>query len=297
VEFLNIMENDKPTLEQINPFVEASIYIRAFEHPSQNQYKFWHYHRETEILYVNKGSGKRYAGSHFSYFNSGQLIMVGPFLPHYTFIDPQVSGQVKYSIQMREGFPGVSMLMLPEMQPVKKLLERAVYGIAFSREIKLKVGKKIEKLMEYKSLDQFIRFLEILKDLAEAEDYQILNTAEFQVEIIPQDYERLNKIFNFVRENFKRQISLDEAADKASMTSPSFARYFKKVTGKTFTHFVNEYRLVHASKLLAEAAESVTDVCFESGFNNFSHFNKQFKAYSGKSPTEYRKEMKQVKSR
>lgn len=291
------MEKDKPTLEQINPFVEASLYIRSFAHPNQNDYKYWHYHREMEILYVNKGSGKRYAGSHFSYFSGGQLIMIGPFLPHYTFIDPELQGQVKYSIQMREGFPGVSMLMIPEMQPIKKLLERAVYGIAFSPKTKALVGKKIEKLMAYESLEQFVRFLDILKDLAQAEDYQILNTAEFQVEIIPQDYERLNGIFNFVRENFKRQISLDEAADKASMTSPSFARYFKKVTGKTFTHFVNEYRLVHASKLLAETAASVTDVCFESGFNNFSHFNKQFKEYSGKSPSEYRREMKQVISR
>jgi len=291
------MESNKPSLEQINPFLEASLYVRAFEHPNQNDYKFWHYHRETEILFLNKGSGKRYIGSHFSYFSGGQLLMIGPFLPHYSFIDPQLPGQVKYSIQMREGFPGVSMLMIPEMQPIKKLLERAVYGISFSPKTKSFVGKKIEKLSQYESLEQFVRFMDILKDLALAEDYQILNTAEFQVEILPQDYERLNGIFNFVRENFKRQISLDEAAEIASMTSPSFARYFKKVTGKTFTHFVNEYRLVHASKLLAETAESITDVCFESGFNNFSHFNKQFREYSGKSPSEYRKEMKQVISR
>ena len=69
---------------------------------------------------------------------------------------------------------------------------------------------------------------------------------------------------------------------------------FKKVTGKTFTHFVNEYRLVHASKLLADTSLSITDVCFESGFNNFSHFNKQFKEFTGKSPSDYRKEIKQV---
>lgn len=290
------MEKSKPILQQINPFVDASLVVRSFADPDQNIYKYWHYHRELEIIYINKGSGKKYVGSHFSYFSSGDLVMIGPFLPHYSFIDPLKPGQVKYSIQMREGFPGVSMLMLPEMQPIKKLLERAVYGISFSAKTKAKVGRKIEQLMQYKSLDQFIRVLDILKDLAYAEDYKILNTGEFQVEVIPQDYERLQGIFNFVRENFTRQISLDEAADKASMTGPSFARYFKKVTGKTFTHFVNEYRLVHASKLLAETSLSITDVCFESGFNNFSHFNKQFREYASKSPTDYRKEMKQLKT-
>lgn len=290
------MESKKPVLQQVNPFLESSIVVRGFEHPDQNIYKYWHYHREMEIVYINKGSGKKYIGSHFSYFTAGELILIGPFLPHYTFIDPPKEGQVKYSIQMREGFPGVSMLMLPEMQPIKKLMERGVFGISFSAKTRQKVGRKIEQLLQYDSLDQFLRFMDILRDLAYAEDYEVLNTGEFQVEIIPQDYERLQAVFNFVRENFKRPISLDEAADKASMTSPSFARYFKKVTGKTFTHFVNEYRLVHASKLLAETSSSITDVCFESGFNNFSHFNKQFKEYAGKSPSDYRKEIMQVRA-
>lgn len=288
------MKPSKPILQQVNPFMDNSIVTRSFEHPEQNIYKYWHYHRELELIYINKGSGKKYVGSNFSYFNNGELVLIGPFLPHYSFIDPQKPGQIKYSIQMREGFPGVSMLMIPEMQPIKKLLERAVFGISFHGKTKAKVGRKVEKLMNDKPLEQFIRTLQILKDLAFSEEYKVLNTGDFKVDIIPQDYERLQGIFNFVRENFKRQISLDEAADIASMTSPSFARYFKKVTGKTFTHFVNEYRLVHASKLLAETSLSITDVCFESGFNNFSHFNKQFKEYTGKSPSDYRKEIIQV---
>lgn len=288
------MNTTKPILQQVNPFMDQSIVARSFEHPDQNIYKYWHYHHELEIIYINKGSGKKYVGSNFSYFSSGELVLIGPFLPHYSFIDPPKEGQIKYSVQMREGFPGVSMLMIPEMQPIKKLLEKAVFGISFFGKTKLKVGRKIEKLIQEDSLEQLLSTLDILKDLALSEEFKVLNTGDFQVDIIPQDYERLQGIFNFVRENFKRQISLDEAADKASMTSPSFARYFKKVTGKTFTHFVNEYRLVHATKLLAETSLSITDICFESGFNNFSHFNKQFKEFASKSPSDYRKELKQV---
>ena len=83
-------------------------------------------------------------------------------------------------------------------------------------------------------------------------------------------------------------------ADMVSMTVPSFCRYFKKITNKTFTQFVNEYRLVHASKLLAEQPMSITEVCYESGFNNFSHFNKLFKAFTGQNPSEYRNQLKAV---
>ena len=101
-------------------------------------------------------------------------------------------------------------------------------------------------------------------------------------------------IFSFVKEEFKRPISLEEIAHKVSMTVPAFCRYFKKVTGKTFTQFVNEYRLAHAAKLLHEKQVSITEVCLDSGFNNFSHFNKQFKKFTGKAPSVYRNELKMV---
>ena len=133
------MNTSKPKLQLVNPFVDASIAVELFEHPDQNVHSHWHYHRVLELLYINKGSGKKYVRNNYSYFNSGELVLIGPLLPHYCYIDPQKQGQIKYSIQMSEGFPGVSMLMMPEMQPIKKLLEKAAFGISFHGKIKLKV--------------------------------------------------------------------------------------------------------------------------------------------------------------
>jgi AraC-like DNA-binding protein len=288
------METNKPVLENINLSSDSTIQYKEFTDEDVNTYKLWHYHREIEIIYVNKGRGKRYIGSHISYFSGGELILIGAFLPHYSFIDPVLKDQKKISIQLREGFPGASLLMFPEMKPIRTLFDRARRGISFDGNTKRNVGKKIEKLQGLDPTERFIAFLGILQDLAKSEEYRVLNSTGYQLEITPQDNERLREIFNFVRENFKRQISLEEVADLSSMTTPSFARYFKKNTGKTFTQFVNEYRLVHASKLLAEKPTSITDICFESGFNNFSHFNKLFREYTGKSPSEYRKEFKQL---
>jgi transcriptional regulator GlxA family with amidase domain len=78
------------------------------------------------------------------------------------------------------------------------------------------------------------------------------------------------------------------------MTVPAFCRYFKKVTGKTFTKLVNEYRVVHATKLLSESQMSITEICYECGFNNFSHFNKLFKEFTGKSASKYRGQLKSM---
>ena len=137
-----------------------------------------------------------------------------------------------------------------------------------------------------------LSFLKILQKLAKTKDYSLLNVQDFGVEIYQQDNDRVDRIFKYITNHFQEHISLDEIAELVNMTPPSFCRYLKKVTGKTFTALVNEYRIVHASKLLTEKPTSITDICYESGFNNFSHFNKLFKNTTGKSPSAYRNEMK-----
>ncbi|NNL15327.1 MAG: helix-turn-helix transcriptional regulator, partial [Flavobacteriaceae bacterium] len=174
------------------------------------------------------------------------------------------------------------------------LFERSKKGLLFSRETKKIVGPKIEALEKQKGFQRILKFLEILNDLANAEDYNVLNADGFAFETTPQDSAKIDIIYKHINNNFQNHISLDEIADKASMTVPAFCRYFKKATGRTFTKLVNEYRIVHATKLLSESKMSITDVCYECGFNNFSHFNKLFKEITGKSASKYRSEMKQI---
>ncbi len=149
-------------------------------------------------------------------------------------------------------------------------------------------------MYEATSLDKLIKFLEILNVLANTEDFKILNAGNFYIQTQVEDNERINLIFNHVKNKFKEQITLEEVANLANMTEPSFCRYFKKITNKTFTQFVNEYRIIHSMKLLAEKPLSINEICYESGFNNFSYFNKTFKEYTQKSPSQYRKEFKNI---
>ena len=139
-----------------------------------------------------------------------------------------------------------------------------------------------------------IELLCILQDMAWSTEYEMLNADGYSFEIANADSERVNIIYEHVRTNFQRPIPLKEIANEVSMTVPAFCRYFKRLTGKTFTRFVNEFRIVHACKLLSEMPSSITDICFESGFNNFSHFNRLFKEMIGKNPSDYRKQFRQV---
>ena len=152
----------------------------------------------------------------------------------------------------------------------------------------------IDQLPELEPYDRLLGFLKVLGELAASKEYELLNVDQVILESKPQDTQRLDAIYALVRNEFTRPIALAEVADSVSMTEQAFSRYFKQKTGKTFTQFVNEYRLVHACKLLAEEDISITDTCYASGFNNFSHFNKKFKEFTGKSPSKYRNELQNV---
>ncbi len=291
-----VMKTSKPTLEKINPKFGSSLVVLQHSEIVEEFLPFWHFHPELELVYINNAKGKRHIGSHLSYFNNSQLILLGSNLPHSGFTDRFCTNGSETIIQFKENFLGDYFLDIPEMQLIKNLFERAKKGLLFSKDIKHIVGPRIEELVKYEGIERIIRFLDILKDLAQTPHYNMLNVDGFAFEVEPQDNKKIDIIFNHVSKNFKQPIPLDEIAEMASMTVPAFCRYFKKATGKTFTQFVNEFRIVHATKLLTENPTSISDICFESGFNNFSHFNKLFKKITGKSPLKYRNEMKQLLS-
>lgn len=287
------MGTGKPTLERIEPGFGSSFTYRTYYRDRNNKKPtFWHYHPEIELVYVNGGCGKRQIGSHISYYRNGDLILIGSLLPHCSFTDSLTEHECESVIQLKPDFLGSDFFEVVELKGIRNLLELAKKGIVFHGDTKRKIGAKVEKLKDLDPFARLLGLLEILKNLEKAVNYTLLNAQGFILETALQDNDRINVIFNFVKEEFKRPIGLSEISEMVNMTNPAFCRYFKKITGKTFTRFVNEYRLAHAAKLLHEKQISITEVCYESGFNNFSHFNKQFKAFTGKSPSTYRNELK-----
>ena len=286
------MKNTKPAFEKVSPEFGSSLRVIKHNEHLENKIPFWHFHPELELVYVNKAKGKRHIGSHLAYFNNSQLILLGANLPHTGFADRFTTNGSETIIQFKEDFLGEQFLNIPEAQQIKNLFDKSKKGLLFNVDAKKEIGSKIENLIKYEGMERIIRFLEILKYLAFSNNYTLLNVDGFAFEVEPQDNRKIDIVFGYVSGNFKQSIPLDEIARKVSMTVPAFCRYFKNVTGKTFTQFVNEFRIVHATKLLSENPTSITDICFESGFNNFSHFSKSFKKFTGKSPLKYRNEMK-----
>lgn len=288
------MKNLKPGFEIIESSFGSSFYYSKYAQKLNNKAHVWHYHPEIEMVFVNGGAGKRQIGSHLSYYTDGDLILIGSNLPHCGFTDDNTGNKNETVIQMKPTFLGADFLSLPETKYISDLFEKAKGGIAFGPEAKKMAGKRIEMMDKLPPFERLLSLLSVLKDLESSPDYKILNASGFSMEMQVQDNDRINMIFNYVKDHFQEEINLDAIAEMASMTTPSFCRYFKKITKKTFTKFVNEYRVVHAAKLLAEKQISIANISYESGFNNFSHFNKLFKEFTGKSASAYRKELKSV---
>jgi AraC-like DNA-binding protein len=277
-----------PALEVVEPSFGSSFTYTKFNRNANIKAHVWHYHPEVELVLVNGGSGKRQIGSHISYYTDGDLILIGSNLPHCGFTDDHTGNTNEIVIQMLPGFLGEDFMALPETKNLQQLLLRARGGIAFGAETRSAIGLKMEAMARQMPFERLLTMVSLLHELEQATDFKVLNAEGFALDTQVQDNDRINMVFNYVKDNFREPIALEDIAEKASMTIPSFCRYFKKMPNKTFVRFVNEYRVVHACKLLAEKPITISEVSFESGFNNFSHFNKSFKEVTGKSASQYR---------
>jgi len=283
------MKTGRPSFETIINNPGSSFSVKHFNKPSKETAgAFWHMHPELELVYVSGGNGKRHVGNHLSYFSGGELIFMGSNLPHSGFSDRLYNKQTETVVQFHPEFLGETFFNCPENKAIRELFTLAKQGITFSKQTRHELADAIEGLLTLSPFDRLQSLLDILFHLAKAKDMTILNAEVVTMSIEKQDNDRIQVIFSHVKQNFDRQIPLSEMAALVNLTEPSFSRYFKSSTGKTFTDFVNEYRLVHASKLLAEGDITISQVALDSGFHNYSHFNKLFQQQFGQSASEYR---------
>lgn len=214
-----------------------------------------------------------------------------PHLFRYDILENQDFSDA-YVIHFLPTFFNAEFLNYPEMKTIKELVLRANRGIHIRPNDDEKIFRLFELLKESKGVSRIITLLQILSDLLE-EDFKIhLSSIGFINKYDLKDSDRLDKIYNHVFSNFNREISLEEIAEISSLSINSFCRYFKSKTNKTFSNFLLEVRIGRACKLLFETNLSISQVCFESGFNNLSNFNRYFKKLMNKTPSQYIKEVK-----
>lgn len=260
-----------------------------------NFLKVWHFHSEVELVVILKSTGIRFIGDSIETFKEGELVLIGKNLPHMWMNDPvyfekdsELTAEALV-IHFREDIAGQEFWNLPEIKNISRLMKLARRGIKFNGIENKDIIQKVRELLDLTGFKKVIQFLQILDELASETDYEMLSSPTFVKDFNKSDKQRLEPVYNFIINNFKTGISLDQVAEVACMNPSAFSRYFKRVHRKTLTAYINELRVGYACKLLLEDKYSKTDICFECGFNNLSNFNRQFKSITSYSPSEYLK--------
>lgn len=268
----------------------------SFEYHSLPHYlKVWHYHPELELLIQKKSTGTRFIGDNISKFEPGEVVLVGKNLPHMWLNDEiYFNGQSSLSaeahvLHFREDFAGEGFFKMPEMSSIYELLKRSAQGINFLGESKTTIHQMVETLSSVSDFNKVFELVKILKMLSEETDYELLSSEGFLTDFEKSEKRQLDEVYHYVMQNFQNQIKLEQIAEIVNMTASSFSRYFKRVNGRTFSSYVSEIRIGYACRLLIENEYQIGRVCFESGFNNLSNFNRQFKSIMNYSPSEYLK--------
>ncbi|MEX2592021.1 MAG: AraC family transcriptional regulator [Anditalea sp.] len=280
----------KPTFLKVLNSLEASIDIRHeiapyFKNP-------WHFHPEFELTLILESTGTHFIGNSISTFYKNELTLTGPNLPHYWRCDPiyyQGHNLKAEAIIVRfpEHFLGSSFFLLPEMHHINNLFKISRRGLKIIGETKEKTAEIMNIMMEMDGAERIISLLQILNLLASSEDYKVLSCRGFVQASGTSGIERINDVYAYLIENFMHPIQLNKIASVANMNPTAFCRYFKAKTGKTFTQFLHEIRIGHACKILIEGKLNVSQVCYESGFQNQSYFIKLFKRINQQTPLQY----------
>ena len=254
-----------------------------------------HYHPEFEIIYVQKSFGLRLMGNHIGNFNDGDLVFISPNLPHVWKNDLAFySGDEKlkvdvFVIHFLESDFGENFFNLPEFFHIKKLFALGQRGLMIKGQEKKLISELIKNVYFSSGFTRFLFFLKTLDAIACAFHFKLLASPGYTNLTKTSDAEKIDKIIDFCLKNYPNEVKLDDVASIASLSKSSFCRYFKSKTKKTFSHFLNEIRISKACKLLVTQKMNISEVCYEVGFNNMSHFTRQFKLITGLTATEYLK--------
>jgi AraC-like DNA-binding protein len=284
----------RPQLLKVSKEPRHSFSVRQDLVPCINNR--WHYHSEIELIHFKKGNGTQFIGDSIKEFRSGDVVLVGSKLPHYwRFDDSYFELDSSRTVDVRvahfnEDFWGDQFLQLPENVAIRTLLERAKRGIQVCGNTRTEVAVLLEALLEKDGVQRIMLLVEALRLVADCKDLVTLSSIGFKQDCFQTDDDRINIIYDYSLKNFKRVIQLDEIAHVANISPNSFCRYFKSRTRKTYSQFLIEVRVGHACKLLIENNISIKQLCYESGFNNFTSFHKYFKMITGKSPLNYQRE-------
>lgn len=255
----------------------------------------WHRHPEYELTLIAESEGKRVIGDHVGYFEAGDLLLIGPNLPHYMRNDERYyEGKPTFRcrvivVHFSEDCLGDRFFGIPEMVHVRKLMEQSTRGLHVYGDTRDRVAERMEALLSLSGYERLAALLDCLHVIAESSERVPLSSRVYAPSFPESDAPRINKVFEYLLRHYTEDLALSDIAAQVNMSPSAFCKFFKKRTGKTFSQTLNQFRIGHACRLFIEEGLPVAEACYKSGYNTPSYFNRKFKSITGYTPLQYRK--------
>ena len=283
------MTSQRNILKEITPLT-ASDCFTIFER-TKTEFDFpLHYHEEYELnCILNAKGAKRVIGDHIEVIDQSELVLVGPNLPHFWKTHQCKSRDIQeITIQFHKDLFDDKMLRRNQLHFIRDMFDKSTRGILFSKSTIQQISPRLKQLRTKQGFDSVLELMSILHDLSISRNMRILSNGSFNNVQSSYTSRRVEKVMEYMKQNFDKPIALADAAKISNMTQVSFSRFFKSHTGISFMDSLLEIRLGHASRLLIDTHQPIAEVAYHCGFNNISNFNRLFRKKKNCTPKEFR---------
>ena len=284
------MKQPLPKFEKVVADHDSSFKVQELDQDTVCPNTRWHFHPEYELTYISNGVGKRQVGTHLSTFTDGELILLGAYVPHFSFSMGKPQMYQEITVQISPEFIHSQLFELPELRCIKYLIESAKFGISFGKSTKQKVEVLLRKLVKADGFTRIPLVLEILNVLAVSQESTLLNARVLNLNSNSQNIEKVSTLFQYIEKNYQKKIELSSIARELAFSETYTCRFIKQTTLKNLTQIANEFRVAKACELLVNTNSPISEICYAVGFNNLSNFNKQVKVVTESSSRECREE-------
>ena len=251
-----------------------------------------HRHKEFELNFIQNGKGvRRIVGDSVEEIGDYELVLVGgEELEH---VWEQGSCQSKdireITIQFSGDIFGNELLSKNQFASIQRMLRRAEHGLSFPLSTIRKVYSILDDIAnDNERFVQFLKSLYILYELSVSEGTRVLASSSFAHSPRKVESRRVEKVRQYIDEHYSDQLKLADLAALVGMNPVSFSRFFHQRTGRTLSEYIVDIRLGHAARMLVDTSKTVSEICYECGFNNLSNFNRTFKARRNCTPRDFR---------
>ncbi|MBR5256644.1 MAG: helix-turn-helix domain-containing protein [Bacteroidales bacterium] len=279
-------------LREITPLSEKDCFYVVDRHKKQFDYPV-HQHNEFEINFIeNAEGGLRIVGDSVETIGPYDLAMIGgDSLEHAWEQGTCVSGDIhEITIQFSRNLFSEAQLAKNQFEAIRKMFEAAENGIVFPMSTILRIYHDLEELVAEKdSFTQYLKFVNLLNALATSGPYRVLASSSFvHAGFSGEESRRIQKVKKYISEHSAEPIRQTDLADLVGMSRSAFSSFFKLRTGRTLSDYLIDIRLGNAARMLVDTNKSISEICYECGFNNLSNFNRIFKSRRGSTPREFR---------